>query len=60
MTIAGYSASVVDRSTLKEPGNYELVYQFPLASGGSLIVSGTADETEMELVAQRAIESLKG
>jgi hypothetical protein len=51
---------VVDRSMLKNPGNYELVYQFPLASGGSLIVSGTADRTEMELVAQRALESLKG
>jgi hypothetical protein len=60
VTVAGSSATVVDRSTLKNPGNYELVYQFPLASGGSLIVSGTADRTEMELVAQRALESLKG
>jgi hypothetical protein len=60
VTVAGSSATVVDRSTLKNPGNYELVYQFPLASGGSLIVSGTADRTEMELVAERALESLKG
>jgi nitroimidazol reductase NimA-like FMN-containing flavoprotein (pyridoxamine 5'-phosphate oxidase superfamily) len=60
VTVAGSSATVVDRSMLKNPGNYELVYVFPLASGGSLIVSGTADRTEMELVAQRALESLKG
>jgi hypothetical protein len=60
VTVAGSSATVIDRSTLKNPGNYELVYVFPLASGGSLIVSGTADQNEMELVAERALESLKG
>lgn len=60
MTIAGSSATVVDRSTLKDPGNYERIYEFSISGGGSLIVSGTADRTEMELVAQRALESLKG
>ena len=59
-SVAGFPASVVDRSMLKDPGNYERVYEFSLSGGGSLIVSGTADQTEMELVAQRALESLKG
>lgn len=60
MTIAGVPATVVDRSMLKDPGNYERIYEFSISGGGSLIVSGTADQTEMELVAQRALESLKG
>lgn len=59
-TVAGVPGSVVDRSMLKDPGNYELIYEFSISGGGSIIVSGTADETEMELVAQRALESLKG
>jgi hypothetical protein len=59
-SVAGYPASVVDRSMLNDPGNYELIYEFSMPGGGSLIVSGTADPTEMELVAQRALESLKG
>ena len=60
LMVAGSPASVVDRSMLKNPGNYERVYEFSMSGGGSLIVSGTADQTEMELVAQRALESLKG
>lgn len=58
--VAGVPVSVVDRSMLKDPGNYELIYEFSFPGGGSLIVSGTADEIEMELVAQRALESLGG
>jgi hypothetical protein len=58
--VAGTPASVVDRSMLESPGNYERIYEFSMPGGGSLIVSGTADQTEMELVAQRALESLKG
>ena len=60
MTVAGFSATVVDRSGMKDPGNYERIYEFSMSGGGSLIVSGTADQTEMELVAQRALQSLKG
>lgn len=60
VTVAGVSATVIDRSMLKDPGNYERIYQFSFSGGGSLIVSGTAGQTEMELVAQRALESLKG
>ena len=60
MTVAGVPATVIDRSTLKDPGNYERIYEFSISGGGSLIVSGSADRTEMELVAQRALESLKG
>jgi hypothetical protein len=60
VSVAGFPATVVDRSTLKDPGNYERIYEFSMSGGGSLIVSGTADQTEMELVAQRALESLKG
>lgn len=59
-TISGLTGSVIDRSTREAPGNYERIYQFELPSGGTLIVSGTADPDEMELAAQRAIESLKG
>lgn len=59
-SVSGFTAVVIDRSTLDSPGNYERVYQIELPSGGTLIVSGTADPDEMELAARRAIESVKG
>ena len=59
-TLSGFSAVIIDRSTLESPGNYERRYQFELPSGGTLLVSGTADPNEMELAALRALTSVKG
>lgn len=56
--VSGFTAVVIDRSTREAPGNYERIYQFVLPSGGTLLVSGTADPVEMELAAQRALESV--
>jgi len=47
-----------DRSALESPGNYRNVYEIPLPQGGILIVSGTADESEFELVASLALKSV--
>ena len=47
-----------DRSALESPGNYRNVYEITLPQGGILIVSGTADESEFELVASLALESV--
>ncbi len=60
ITIDGIVWTKFDRSGLDDPGNHALVYQTPLPSGGSLIVSGTASAKEIELVASRAFTSLKG
>jgi hypothetical protein len=59
-TVAGVEWQVIDRSGLDDPGNDRLIYVAPLPSGGSLIVSGTADATVLELVAERAFSSVKG
>ena len=49
-----------DRSGMDDPGNRSLVYETTLPTGGTLIVSGTADAREIELVAAKAFASLKG
>lgn len=59
-TIAGSTWTEFDRSTLETPGNYELVLELKLPAGGTLIVSGTAEETELFLAAERAVASVKG
>lgn len=58
--LAGVTWSVFDRSGVEDPGNRTLIYEIDLPSGGTLIVSGTANPDEIELVAIRAFESLKG
>lgn len=59
-TIAGATWIVFDRTTLETPGNYAIVLELELPSGGTLIVSGTADESEIFLAAERALSSVKG
>ena len=58
--VAGVVWEVIDRSGLDDPGNDRIIYLTTLPVGGSLIVSGTADAETIELVAERAILSLKG
>lgn len=59
-SVAGIEWQVIDRSGLDDPGNDRIIYLAPLPTGGSLIVSGTADATVLELVAERAFSSVKG
>ncbi len=59
-TVAGVEWQVIDRTELDDPGNDRLIYVAPLPAGGSLIVSGTADAGTIELVAERAFDSVKG
>lgn len=59
-TIAGSTWTEFDRSALETPGNYELVLELKLPEGGTLIVSGTAAESELFLAAERALASVKG
>ncbi len=47
-----------DRSERENPGNYRNVYEITLPQGGILIVSGTADAGEIELVASLAYKSV--
>jgi len=56
--IDGSTWTRYDRSGLDNPGNYRTVYEIALPGGAILIVSGTADSAEIELVATRALESL--
>lgn len=58
VSLAGEVWTRYDRSTLDNPGNYLTVYEVALPQGGFLIVSGTAESAEMELVASRALDSL--
>lgn len=60
-TVAGFTWAVFDRSTVENPGNREKIYLLTgLAAGGSLMVSGSAPDAEIELAATRAVESLGG
>jgi hypothetical protein len=56
--IDGSSWTRYDRSALDNPGNYRTVYEIALPQGGILIVSGTADVSEIELVASLAYKSV--
>ena len=56
--IDGFTWARYDRSSLDNPGNYRTVYEIALPAGAILIVSGTADSAEIELVATRALDSL--
>jgi hypothetical protein len=56
--IDGSTWTRYDRSALDNPGNYRTVYEIALPQGGILIVSGTADVSEIELVARLALESV--
>ncbi len=58
VVIDGSTWTQYDRSALDNPGNYRNVYEIALPSGGILVVSGTADVNEIELVASRALESV--
>jgi len=56
--IGGSTWTHYDRSALDNPGNYPNVYEITLPHGGILIVSGTAIENEIKLVARLALESV--
>jgi hypothetical protein len=58
VVIDGSTWTHYDRSALETPGNYRNVYQITLPSGGILIVSGTANVNEIELVASLALDSV--
>jgi len=58
VVIDGSTWTRYDRSALDNPGNYRTVYEIALPGGAILIVSGTADSAEIELVATRALDSL--
>ena len=58
VVIDGSTWTRYDRSSLESPGNYRNVYEITLPQGGILIVSGTANSAEIELVASRALDSL--
>lgn len=58
VTLMGTVWNRYDRSTLDDPGNFRTLYTVELSVGGILVVSGTADAAEMELVAQRALDSI--
>ncbi len=58
IVIDGSTWTLYDRSALDNPGNYRTVYETALPQGGILIVSGTADVSEIELVASLALESV--
>ena len=61
VTIDGESWTFFDRSSVDNAGNRELIFLLTgLPGNGSLMVSGTAPRDEIELVATRAAESLKG
>ena len=60
VTVDGIVWTVYDRTGMEDPGNRSLIYEIALPSGGSLIVSGTADASDIELVASRSFTSLKG
>jgi hypothetical protein len=47
-----------DRSQLDNPGNYRTVYEIDLPDGGILMVSGTAEDAEIQRVASLALESV--
>jgi len=51
---------VYDRSGLDDPGNRAIIYVRELTSGSTLVISGTASVSEIELVASRAFTSLEG
>jgi hypothetical protein len=58
VVIDGSTWTRYDRSALDNPGNYRTMYEIALPGGAILIVSGTADSAEIELVATRALDSL--
>ena len=58
VVIDGSTWTRYDRSERENPGNYLNVYEITLPQGGILIVSGTADASEMELVASLAYKSV--
>lgn len=58
VVIDGSTWTRYDRSALDNPGNYRTVYEIDLPHGAILIVSGTANSAEIELVASRALDSL--
>ena len=60
MTIAGVAWRLVDRSEIDDPGNDVRLYVTTVPDGGSLIVSGTAPTAELETLAERSFDSLKG
>lgn len=60
-TVDGTVWTMFDRSAVDDPGNRVIIYLLTdRPSGGSLMVSGSAPATEIELVAARALESLGG
>lgn len=60
-TIEGSQWAIFDRTSVENPGNREVIYLLTgLPDNGSLMVSGSASHDELELVATRALESLKG
>jgi len=58
VVIDGSTWTRYDRSSLESPGNFRHVYEIALPSGGILIVSGTSDASEIELVAWLSLESV--
>ncbi len=58
VAIEGSRWTRYDRSELENQGNFRNVYQITLPKGGILIVTGTADVTEIEFVASLALESV--
>jgi hypothetical protein len=58
VVIDGSTWTRYDRSERENPGNYRNVYEITLPQGGILIVSGTADVSEIELVASLAYKSV--
>lgn len=61
ITIDGTVWTVFDRSTVDDPGNRVLVYLLAdIATGGTLMVSGSAPSSEIELVAVKSLTSIGG
>ena len=58
ISLGGAQWVAYDRSQLDNPGNYRTVYEIELPDGGILMVSGTAQDSEIERVASLALESM--
>ncbi len=58
VSLGGAQWVAYDRSQLDNPGNYRTVYEIDLPDGGILMVSGTAEDAEIERVASLALESV--
>lgn len=61
VTVDGTVWTVFDRTGIENPGNRVVIYLLTgLPDNGSLMVSGSAAASEIQLVASRALESLGG